>query len=493
MTKLTTSDLTNLQNETSAVTTINNNFASVETAMENTLSRDGTTPNTMEADLDMNSNNILNLPSPSTSTSPVRVVDMEDYVSQINGTGGSVLPSIGAGDTLRLIKAVSTGVSGIANVKVDASHNITPDTDGNSALGTSSVRWSDLFLTTGGSVNWANGTGVINHSGGKIQVNLPITPATTDAATLGTSAKMWSDLYLATGGEIRWNDTDAKLVHAAGLIKSTVDLTPDTSGGSDLGTSALPWGDLFVKSGSVVNFNNGDATITHSADNLTVAGATVVTAAGTATIPPLKLQSGTNLTTAAAGAIEYDGRVFYSSPVASGRGVSPSNFWKVLAANNTLASSTSAQAIFDDTGTGAITVASDTTYEFEMLLYVNTMSATSGNATFSIGGSTGPNPGTAVLESVMYQWHGLDNTTPTTVAAGQYGISITDASAVLATAGTGTSMIVSMKGIFRVTTGGTIIPSIALVTATAAVVAKNSYIKISPLGTSTVASIGNWS
>jgi hypothetical protein len=61
MAKLTTSDLTSLTNETSAVNTINNNNALIETALENTLSRDGTTPNTMSADLDMNGNDLLNI------------------------------------------------------------------------------------------------------------------------------------------------------------------------------------------------------------------------------------------------------------------------------------------------------------------------------------------------------------------------------------------------------------------------------------------------
>lgn len=70
MAKLTTSDLSNLTNEQSAVATINNNFAAVETAMEKTLSRDGTTPNTMGADIDMNSNRITNLPEPTDDQEP---------------------------------------------------------------------------------------------------------------------------------------------------------------------------------------------------------------------------------------------------------------------------------------------------------------------------------------------------------------------------------------------------------------------------------------
>jgi hypothetical protein len=60
--KVTTTDMTQLTtNESNAMTRINNNLAALETALENTLSRDGTAPNQMEADLDMNSNDLLNV------------------------------------------------------------------------------------------------------------------------------------------------------------------------------------------------------------------------------------------------------------------------------------------------------------------------------------------------------------------------------------------------------------------------------------------------
>lgn len=62
MAKLTTTDITNITGaEETAIATINANFAAIETAMENTLSRDGTTPNTLTADLDVNSQDILNV------------------------------------------------------------------------------------------------------------------------------------------------------------------------------------------------------------------------------------------------------------------------------------------------------------------------------------------------------------------------------------------------------------------------------------------------
>lgn len=62
MAKLVTTDLSSIVGaETTAITTINNNFSAVEAAIENTLSRDGTSPNTMSADIDLNGNDLLNV------------------------------------------------------------------------------------------------------------------------------------------------------------------------------------------------------------------------------------------------------------------------------------------------------------------------------------------------------------------------------------------------------------------------------------------------
>lgn len=62
MAKLTLADVSNiLGSPTSAQNTINSNSRLIETALENTVSRDGTTPNQMSADFDMNNNDILNV------------------------------------------------------------------------------------------------------------------------------------------------------------------------------------------------------------------------------------------------------------------------------------------------------------------------------------------------------------------------------------------------------------------------------------------------
>ena len=99
MSKLTLTDLTSIANGSSAVTEINNNNAAIETALENTLSRDGTSPNTMEADFDMNSNRILNLPEPLAATEPLRLGDVDLTVNgalYLSGTS-STSNSVGSG------------------------------------------------------------------------------------------------------------------------------------------------------------------------------------------------------------------------------------------------------------------------------------------------------------------------------------------------------------------------------------------------------------
>jgi hypothetical protein len=99
MSKITLTNLVNLQNETTAVNAINANNAVLTAALDNTLSRDGTQPNPMSANLDMNSNRILNLAAPASSNEPVRLQDLANAVAgpvtlsnlPTGGTAGQVL------------------------------------------------------------------------------------------------------------------------------------------------------------------------------------------------------------------------------------------------------------------------------------------------------------------------------------------------------------------------------------------------------------------
>ncbi len=87
MSKITLTNLVNLQNETTAVGAINANNAALTTALDNTLSRDGTSPNQMGANLDMNSNRIINLPSAISTSEPVTLAQMSAAILPTGLTG----------------------------------------------------------------------------------------------------------------------------------------------------------------------------------------------------------------------------------------------------------------------------------------------------------------------------------------------------------------------------------------------------------------------
>jgi hypothetical protein len=98
MSKITLVNVADLTQATTAATTINNNFSTIQTAFDNTLSRDGTTPNVMSNSLDMNNNQILNLPAPVSSTSPMRLTD-----------------AVGAGGTITINNTGNVPVGGTNN------------------------------------------------------------------------------------------------------------------------------------------------------------------------------------------------------------------------------------------------------------------------------------------------------------------------------------------------------------------------------------------
>lgn len=130
--KVTLAQLGSIQNDPTAVATINANMAAITAAMDNTLSRDGTSPNTMGSNFDMNSFQILNLPAPATNDSPLRLTDLNNFI------GGGTVTSIPAGGNTgdALVKNSGTDfdvewspntadVSGGTNISVSGSNPTT--------------------------------------------------------------------------------------------------------------------------------------------------------------------------------------------------------------------------------------------------------------------------------------------------------------------------------------------------------------------------------
>lgn len=161
--------------------------------------------------------------------------------------------------------------------------------------------------------------------------------------------------------------------------------------------------------------------------------------------------------------------------------------WAMLTADYTLTSTTSEQKAFNTTTDGALTLP-DGIYTFDCWLYVTGMSATSGNLAFDpIGG------GTASTDRWGQSSYGADSSSPLAAGTRTGSGSVTQQTpASAATAGVGTGLAMSFTGMFRISTGGTIIPSVSLVTAAAAVVKAGSWFQISKIGESSETSLGAW-
>lgn len=214
---------------------------------------------------------------------------------------------------------------------------------------------------------------------------------------------------------------------------------------------------------------------------------TLAPPAGTATIPPLRFTSGTNLTSAQSGAVEYDGSVFYADVATSTRGTLPAEQFVVLNTAYTLTSQTAVQKLFNNSTNGTVTLPVGT-YQFECFYSLSSMSATSGSFGFALGGA-----GTFTQQWWTIAQKGTATLATATATQSTYN---TAANTTIATASTNTVGYAWVRGVINVTVAGTVIPQVSLGVAAAAVVGVGSYFKVSPIsGTSstTNVTIGNWS
>lgn len=208
----------------------------------------------------------------------------------------------------------------------------------------------------------------------------------------------------------------------------------------------------------------------------------VATAAGA----PLKFVSGTNLTSAEAGAAEYDGKAFYLTPTASSRAVVPVTHYSALTADFTGTNVNTAQPVFD-TAQDVITLAAATTYEMEAVYHIHTTGTTSHQLGILFAG-------TATLTSIDYSVWVTNAATEVLGAVQALWVSVATVTNVTAATATATHHTVLIKGLVRINAGGTFIPQYQWSAApgVAGVTLRNSFIKLTPIGSNTVAAVGAW-
>jgi len=280
------------------------------------------------------------------------------------------------------------------------------------------------------------------------------------------------------------------------------------------GSSGDPANDAAISANSIAGYLK-----TRSSINNPIFTGIVTLPTGTTSVAPLKFVSGTNLTTPVDGTLEYDGKLFYGTPkvnnTTAGRGLIPSQQFFVNSASITKTkdvtgstlSSTSYYA-FDK----SIYAAANTSYFVELSIKLTTSCVTATNSpsssTVSIffngpsgvtialdaqnqfGATTFPNTSTPTFTYIL-------DTTTTNVQTGTKGTSATRYSTVkwsgiVTTSGTagviGPRITLSARGS---DTGG---PDNGPDTSTASfTVSPNSYIKVTPIGTSGAdINIGGW-
>jgi Pectate lyase superfamily protein len=240
---------------------------------------------------------------------------------------------------------------------------------------------------------------------------------------------------------------------------------------------------------------NGVKAIDFQSVGISFNGIQFLPAVGTATVAPIKFTSGTNLTTADAGALEYDGKVVYATPNASNRGVSPAVHFLSLSANQTGTDTASAQVWFPGGGATQITLPASTTYFFEGFIAVT---KTAGTVSRTIDMLFG---GGATLTSIAYRIiaHAADSSVFSAGATDEQAgfAQVAGAYGLWTTASTAANQVfyAYVHGMVRINGAGTFIPQFKYSAAPggAPTVQANTWFRMWPAGTNTALNVGNWS
>lgn len=213
--------------------------------------------------------------------------------------------------------------------------------------------------------------------------------------------------------------------------------------------------------------------------------------AGSTSAAPLNLTSGTNLTSAAAGAIEYDGKVIYATPQGTQRGVVTGAQYYRLNSGVAGSNATGAQSLF---GVG-VTLSASTVYKFEAEVFLSkTAGATSHTISILFGGTATVNNIAYVLYSSSITTQSTYNYIDTSVAAGV----VTQATATVSSTATAAAAVArhyKISGTVSINAGGTFIPQYQLSAAPggAYTTNTNSTFFIYPVGAAgSNISVGAW-
>jgi hypothetical protein len=194
------------------------------------------------------------------------------------------------------------------------------------------IRVVDVNTGTWSLANWptvggGGGANTALSNLASVAINTTLLPGSNDGAALGSGTLAFSDLFLASGGIINFNNGNFTITHAAGQIEMNGNVRTSGSfrltgagSGFQINDRANPTnllGTIYGTGTSVfINVNSVDRMTFLSNGNIGIgvsptAALTLKAGTATASTAPLKFTSGTSLTTPEAGAIEFDGTNFF--------------------------------------------------------------------------------------------------------------------------------------------------------------------------------------
>lgn len=181
-----------------------------------------------------------------------------------------------------------------------------------------------------------------------------------------------------------------------------------------------------------------------------------------------------------------DGAHWYGQAIQSSQVADVEQF-TAITGTHTLAANTNAQAIFNASSNGAVTLQASTSYWFECEFDLTSLSSSSHTLSFGFGGA-------ASFTSIKYRVDSNTGAAGTLATWNSAIVTAATATAFTAAVTTTTAQAV-IRGILRISsTGGTVIPQLTQGTnGAAAVVSANSWFRVVPIGSSSVTSVGNWS
>lgn len=263
---------------------------------------------------------------------------LDPYIINSSGGGGG---SPG-GSTTQLQYNDAGAFAGITGATTDGTSvtltspkittSIIPTTDDGASLGTTSNKFSDLFLASGSVVNFNSGDVTITHAANKLsfaggtsyEFDAPLIP--TAGSNLGSSANPWNNVSLANTAEISWNGGTAKIAHtSAAVLAVSVGDFRVTSPGSN-STSVVTQGAAQTLTNKTITSPTLDGTPTVSTLRAIGSGGvevqnssgTNVIIAGAGGGTGISLQGTTNIGSASADYVQIAGSTGASTLTATG-------------------------------------------------------------------------------------------------------------------------------------------------------------------------------